>query len=99
MNMKYSYDYFDKLGDPDEQFIKDFIKDLKDLKILYDEKDKIDDIEDIDSLMEYIKGKMYVKGKMQADLEEIKIITENESQQFKFIFPEIYNESTVQWKK
>ncbi|PKB96371.1 hypothetical protein RhiirA5_385383 [Rhizophagus irregularis] len=98
MNMKYSYDYFDKLGDPDEQFIKDFIKDLKDLKILYDEKDKIDDIEDIDSLMEYIKGKMHVKGKMQADLEEIKIITENESQQFKFIFPEIYNESTVKWK-
>ncbi|RGB37557.1 hypothetical protein C1646_756722 [Rhizophagus diaphanus] len=99
MSMKYSYDYFDKLGDPDEQFIKDFIKDLKDLKILYDEKDKIvDDIEDIDSLMEYIKGKMYVKGKMQADLEEIKIITENESQQFKFIFPEIYNESTVKWK-
>ncbi|CAB4481350.1 unnamed protein product [Rhizophagus irregularis] len=96
--MKYSYDYFDKLGDPDEQFIKDFIKDLKDLKILYDEKDKIDDIEDIDSLMEYIKGKMHVKGKMQADLEEIKIITENESQQFKFIFPEIYNESTVKWK-
>jgi hypothetical protein len=63
----------------------------EDLKILYDEKDtEIDKINDIDSLMEYIKGKM------QVDLEEI--ITEKENQQFKFIFPEIYNESTVKWK-
>ncbi|GES74797.1 hypothetical protein GLOIN_2v1474922 [Rhizophagus clarus] len=86
MNIKYSYGYFDKLGEPDEQFISDF---KKDLKILYGEEDTamIDDIKNIDLLMKYIKGKM------QVDLKEI--ITENESQQFKFIFPEIYNESTI----
>jgi hypothetical protein len=66
--MKYSYDYFDKLGDPDDdEFISKF---KEDLKLLYGKNDTaINDIKDINSLMEYIKGKL------QVDLEEIIIIT------------------------
>ncbi|RIA96728.1 hypothetical protein C1645_754166 [Glomus cerebriforme] len=87
--MNYDYDYFDKLGDPDEKFI-DEIK--KVLELLYGIK-YMDNVKDIDSLMNFIQENLMKKSiTNQLDVKED--LKTNK----RIIYPEIYNESDIEWK-
>ncbi|RIA94409.1 hypothetical protein C1645_760163 [Glomus cerebriforme] len=92
--MNYDYDYFDKLGDPDEEFI-DEIK--KVLELLYGIKN-MDNVKDIDSLMNFIQENLMKKSvPNQLDDEDLKTITTVKPNK-RIIYPEIYNESDIEWK-
>ncbi|RIA80850.1 hypothetical protein C1645_791725 [Glomus cerebriforme] len=92
--MNYDYDYFDKLGDPDEEFI-DEIK--KVLELLYGIKN-MDNVKDIDTLMNFIQENLMKKSvPNQLDDEDLKTITTVKPNK-RIIYPEIYNESDIEWK-
>ncbi|RIA94406.1 hypothetical protein C1645_818020 [Glomus cerebriforme] len=84
--MNYDYDYFDRLGDPDEEFINEI---KKVLKSLYD-MNNMNDIKDIDSLMIFIQENLMKKSK-KSEISEL----DNDQQ---IIYPKIYNESDIKWK-
>ncbi|RIA91512.1 hypothetical protein C1645_821920 [Glomus cerebriforme] len=85
-NKPYKYNDFDKLSDPDEEFINEI---KKVFESLYDI-DNMNDVKDIDSLMIFIQKNLMKKSK-KSEINEL-----NDDQQT--IYPEIYNESDIKWK-